>query len=415
MKNEYMSAREAAKKWGVSLRRVQRLIADGRIDGSKKFGHSWVLPADSEKPKDMRSEGKAPVLPPFFTLPRKCPVLIFTTLYSVPGSGESVAESLRDDRSAYTLFDSQLAYFRGETDRANALAKGLLDVSDRPDVRLGCLFVLALCAMYEGNVALWLRARRLIEEIPCNTPEETAQRDFQLGNIGSGIYDGNFFPEWFRTGEFDPLPPDCYPLARFLFLKWMMISSGDPSVSAVCGPLISQSRMEGALLSEIYCLIMTAIGFHDRGSRETAAALLDKAIKKALPDRLFSPFAEYRSEFGILMDARLEAADRAALIAVRELNKRLITGWAVLCREVRGIKYTENLTQRERHSAKLAAKGLTNAEIAARMGVSVNSVKRYISGVIGKTGAPNRDAIADYIALSGETLPQGAEKITRKT
>ena len=35
---EYISAPEAAKEWGISERRVQRLCEDGRIPGIIRFG-----------------------------------------------------------------------------------------------------------------------------------------------------------------------------------------------------------------------------------------------------------------------------------------------------------------------------------------------------------------------------------------
>ena len=399
---DYISAKEASEKWQVHIRVVQDYCKQGRIPQARKYGVSWMIPADVCKPHDLRK--KAASASPY-TLPRKCPELIFTTLYNTPGSGSSVAQSLYSDPQAQALFACQLAYFRGQTSGAKAAAQELLNRTDRTDVQLGCLFTLALCAMYEGDVPLWLNTSRLLEQLPCPAPEIEAQRDFQLANISSGLYDEKGFPGWLCDGCFDPLPIDCFPLARLIYLKYLLISKGNPGISPICIPFISQCRAEGALLAEIYCLILTAIGFHDRGDSEKAAELLDTAIKKALPDRLYSPFAEYRSEFGVLLDERLEAADKSALSAVRELHKRLLSGWGVLCREVRGVKYTDNLTQRERHAAKLAAKGLTNAEIAERMNVSINSVKRYISEIIGKTGAPNRDAIADYIALTGETVP----------
>ena len=401
---DYISAREASEKWKIHLRVVQDYCKQGRIPQARKYGVSWMIPAAADRPADLRRERKKPE-GAFYTLPRKCPELVFTTLYQTPGGGDRVTQSLSGDPQAQALFSCQIAYFRGQTAKAEAAAQKLLDATDRPDVRLGCLFVLALCAMYAGDVALWLRAKRLTEQMPCETAESVTQRDFQLANINSGLYDESGFPDWLCEGEFDALPTDCFPSARFIYLKYLMIAKGDPSVSLICSPFISQCRAEGALLSEIYCLILTAVGFHDRGDNAKAARLLDAAIIKALPDRLYSPFAEYRSEFGILLDERLDRADKSALSAVRELNKRLISGWGVLCREVRGLKYTEGLTQGERHAAKLAAKGLSNAEIAERMNISVNSVKRYISEVIGKTGAPGRDAIADYIAITGETLP----------
>ena len=51
---EYISASEAAKKWGISERRVQKLCEDNRIEGVAKFSYMWIIPKDAEKPVDGR-------------------------------------------------------------------------------------------------------------------------------------------------------------------------------------------------------------------------------------------------------------------------------------------------------------------------------------------------------------------------
>lgn len=51
---EYMTIKEAAEKWGISTRRVTTLCHEGRITGLVKFGASFAIPADSEKPADLR-------------------------------------------------------------------------------------------------------------------------------------------------------------------------------------------------------------------------------------------------------------------------------------------------------------------------------------------------------------------------
>lgn len=51
---EYISASEAAKKWGISERRVQKLCEDNRIEGVAKFSYMWLIPKDAEKPVDGR-------------------------------------------------------------------------------------------------------------------------------------------------------------------------------------------------------------------------------------------------------------------------------------------------------------------------------------------------------------------------
>lgn len=51
---EYMSAPQAAKKWGISERRVQILCKENRIPGASKLGYMWLIPRDAEKPIDGR-------------------------------------------------------------------------------------------------------------------------------------------------------------------------------------------------------------------------------------------------------------------------------------------------------------------------------------------------------------------------
>lgn len=51
---EYMSAPQAAEKWGISERRVQILCKENRIPGASKLGYMWLIPKDAEKPVDGR-------------------------------------------------------------------------------------------------------------------------------------------------------------------------------------------------------------------------------------------------------------------------------------------------------------------------------------------------------------------------
>ena len=51
---KYISVAEAAKKWGISERRVQKLCEGSRIPGVSKIGYMWLIPKDTEKPVDGR-------------------------------------------------------------------------------------------------------------------------------------------------------------------------------------------------------------------------------------------------------------------------------------------------------------------------------------------------------------------------
>nr|WP_319489290.1 helix-turn-helix domain-containing protein [uncultured Caproiciproducens sp.] len=53
----YISVEQASEKWGISKRRIQKLCEENRIDGVIRFGRSWAIPKDAEKPADARKKG----------------------------------------------------------------------------------------------------------------------------------------------------------------------------------------------------------------------------------------------------------------------------------------------------------------------------------------------------------------------
>ena len=48
--NGYINVREAAKRWGVTERQVQRMCGAGMIPSVIRFGKSWAIPEDTIKP-----------------------------------------------------------------------------------------------------------------------------------------------------------------------------------------------------------------------------------------------------------------------------------------------------------------------------------------------------------------------------
>jgi hypothetical protein len=51
---DYISTKEAAEKWGISERRIQKLCGDDRIPGAIRFSRVWAIPKDALKPDDGR-------------------------------------------------------------------------------------------------------------------------------------------------------------------------------------------------------------------------------------------------------------------------------------------------------------------------------------------------------------------------
>jgi hypothetical protein len=48
--NGYVKAEEMAVRWNVSVRQVQLLCQNGKIDNASKFGNAWAIPENTPKP-----------------------------------------------------------------------------------------------------------------------------------------------------------------------------------------------------------------------------------------------------------------------------------------------------------------------------------------------------------------------------
>ena len=53
---ELMTTKDAAIKWGLSMRRVQVLCDNGKIPAAYKLGGIWIMPKDTPKPIDGRTK-----------------------------------------------------------------------------------------------------------------------------------------------------------------------------------------------------------------------------------------------------------------------------------------------------------------------------------------------------------------------
>ena len=49
----YMTTKQAAEKWGISVRQVQNHCKNGRINGVQKVGTNYLIPVEAMKPRYM--------------------------------------------------------------------------------------------------------------------------------------------------------------------------------------------------------------------------------------------------------------------------------------------------------------------------------------------------------------------------
>ena len=156
---EYLKVCEIAKKWGLSERGVQSLCAQGKIEGASRFGRSWMIPKNTKKPLDGRTKSGKAHSNEDMPLPRKTPFLYMSDLYHTPGTADSVGESLAYNHEAQVLFEAEVAYSRGDIDKVYESANYLLGKHSGFYAVLSAGMLLAMCAIWKGDIEMWRRAK----------------------------------------------------------------------------------------------------------------------------------------------------------------------------------------------------------------------------------------------------------------
>ena len=389
MTSDRITAKQAAEKWGVTPRRVQDLCKRGEIKGAVQFQRVWLVPADAAYPDKKKAAALAEADQP---LPRKTPFLHMTDLYSLPGSADAVAAGLADHHEAQILFEAELAYSRGEIDAVYERANYLLHKHSGFYAILSAGMLLALCAIWKGDIAMWRRAKVHIAEA---RPRDESEREIVMLSIcavDSMIYDVEQFPEWFKTGCFEPLTPDAMPAAKVFYAKYLYaeayaLATKQLQLEGVQGlslmgmlpctiePMIAWAMTDKTLVSEIYLRLTCAVTYHVCGKDAEAIRHIDRAITLALPDGLYGLLAEYVRTLGTLLERRLCLVSRGIWDRVHALYTVYNDGWTRLRGAVIGRELLSGLSKRQREIFRLAALGMKNAEIAARLNLSVSVVK----------------------------------------
>jgi DNA-binding CsgD family transcriptional regulator len=367
-----------------------------------------MIPAHAVLPSSAKSE--TPNMP----MPKKSPFLDMTDIYNTAGAAEISLAMLENNPEAFALFEAQLAYRRGDIFKVYDRARYFLSSHSGFYAIIGGGMLLALCAIWRGDVDMWIEAKRHICSAPCESEAQREMISLAIAIVDSSIYDNKDYPEWFVRGCFDTLPPDAHPAAKVFYTKQLYmaafgIASKQIDYEGIHGlalmkliprsiePMISQAVVDKTVLPEIFLRLSCAVAYHNSGERELAVLHMDKAIELALPDKLYGVLVEYIRHFDGLLEERIDLVDSWALDRVRELYGVYSVGWAKLSGAVRNRNIAVNLTAREREVAKLVAFGYTSKEIAAMLYIAESTVKQTVLRVVQKTGVKDRSEFSTIL------------------
>lgn len=395
---EYITVTEAAKKWGVSNRMVQKYCAEGRIKGVKKFGISWGIPADSVKPRDPRKERH--ISPKVYA----CEDEAFKGLMPLmnhpfqPGRCMDFIDGMEDGPQKNIAL-AEYHYFSGQAEKAAQEAELFLTYPDTA-VRLSACLIYGYANLSQGQTQ---QARLALREI------RTAMESEEIVSTQAKAIE-SFVAAAATVLLHLPLPKELPPLQQLLpalplglraFAMYVLCHylylKEDYQTSL---GIVEATLAMGAQAYPIPAIYLHLVAVMDCMSlRKVARAEqhLMAAWTLARPDDLIEAFGEHHGLLGGMLEAVIKPQWPEDFKRIINITCRFADGWRKVHNPVTGNNVADNLTTTEFATAMLAARGWTNQEIGLHMNISPNTVKRYLSTSMEKLGITRRKDFKKYM------------------
>lgn len=395
---EYITVREAAKKWNISERLVQKYCAQGRIKGADKFGASWQIPSDAVMPQDPRRSKTEE------TSETACKNNIYEGLMPLMNTAFKPGHCMECIEKMEGGYKKEIAlaeyhYFSGCPEKAAREAERLLNCTDG-GIRLSACLIYAYSNLSIGHIS---RAKYALEELK--------KLSYIFGsNQSSAIAAQAFISAAAAVLLHLPLPEGLPPVDEYLYMLPAGIRlfalyvqahytylQGDYSKSlGIAETALALSASEYPIPA-IYLHLVAVMDYMSLKDSKKAKEHLETAWKIAKPDDLIEGFGEHHGLLGGMLEAVIKKDHPDDFKRIIAITYSFSAGWRRIHNPYTGHDVADNLTTTEFAIAMLAARGWTNKEIGEHMGISENTVKRNMSTVLQKLDISKRQELKRFM------------------
>ena len=398
---EYLTVKETAEKWNLSDRMVQQFCVQGRIPGAQKFGKSWAVPANAEKPKDPRklqgqaAEGAASLVSGLLDHTSLMPLM--NTSFQ-PGHCLEAVEAM----PAGPQRDIALAeyhYFSGQAGAAAQEAEAYLTHSDM-GARLSACLIYAYASLSLGEIS---RARFALGELRASLSaagEQLSQFRAASAFVASAaaVLLHLPLPEQMPDVEsFLPLlPPGLRAFALYVYAHYLYLQGEYGQSIGIVEATLSMGAAQYPIPA-IYLHLVAVMDSMSLKQMERAKTHLLSAWELARPDDLIEGFGEHHGLLGGMLESVIKPGWPEDFRRIIDITYRFSAGWRRVHNPETGHDVADDLTTTEFAVCMLAARGWTNEEIGKHMNTSPNTVKRHLSSAMKKLGIDHRHDLKQYM------------------
>jgi len=390
---EYITAYEAAEKWGVTPRQVQRLLAAERIPGARKQGRDYRIPADAEKPGDLRCEKHHPQ----DSLAAELAEIFEATALPMPRDNPDAIFGMVKEERLRLPYECELAYLRGDFE----LVKQIYKTRGDEAIRVRITPTAMAAAISAGDFPFFLEVENHLKSVMQKRSEDKnviaiAELFLSSAYISAMVLDNT--PDWLKTGDFTYLPNRARPYAAHMRAKYFHAVGEFESMLNVAETALAFCDFTGGIyVADIYLRVMCATACCLLGRVDEATRWLLGAMRITLPHGFITPFADCASVFGGLLEKLLEREYPAHYGAIINLWKRAGANWVFFHNFVTKNNFVFGLPLRDYEIAIRVAKGVPNKEIAEHFHMSQGRLRNKISEIYSELHVNSRKELERFL------------------
>ena len=395
---EYLSVRETAEKWNLSVRMVQQFCAQGRIPGARKLGKCWAIPGDAEKPQDPRVARKQRgEIPPSRGLLDHTNLMPLMNKPFSPGECLAAVEAMAVGPQRDIAL-AEYHYFSGQPEAAAMETERYLKCDDL-GARLSACLLFAYANLSLGRIQ---QARFALHELNTaladsnDSPEVRAASAF-VAAAGAVLLHLPLPEGLPASQDFLPQLPmglrafALYVYAHFLYLQ----KEYGASLGLVEGALAMSAGQYP--IPAIYLHLVAVMDAMSLKQTDRARSHLLAAWDLARPDDLIEGFGEHHGLLGGMLESVIKPKWPEDFKRIIEITYRFSSGWRKVHNPITGHDVADDLTTTEFAVCMLAARGWNSQGIADLLHISVSTVKKHIAAAKEKLGVSHRKDLQQYM------------------
>ena len=316
-----------------------------------------------------------------------------------PGNARKAAESFAD-RDFREIAIAEFYYFTGQAQKCSDLVD-IYIMSSRLELKLSACMLYVYSNLTLGNAKASERGLEIIreclrKEMAAPTSERNTAYCVFAGYAGTVLLHLSTEELPDMKKYMSSLPQGLRFFAASVIAHALYLNGEYSRALGICdAALFSCKEIYPVGMIYLYCMIaMCEISLKNPAEAEK---VILTAWKLAEKDELIEPFIELHG----LLQGLLESCIRKENPEMyRKISDAVITfsrGWMAVHNPASDRPVTDALTTMEFSIAMLACRDWSNREIAEHMGVSLNTVKHYLTDIFNKLHVKKRDELKNFV------------------